>query len=194
MSWTDSSLPSRGASPTARPTGSTWRRMTLALVDPPVALSLDVVARILPEMGRAYHDDLETIRPRLVPAPCTGRHAHHVPLFELDELVVELHPPGPTDDHIDLLLLLMRVAVRKAITGRDALVAQTGLLELERLGRHAELQVGRAVEVGPDVLQILLEVPDRERHLWPPTQARPRSARARSARPSLPLRRRWRSA
>ena len=54
----------------------------------------------------------------------------------------------------------MRVAVRKAI--RDPLVAQTGLLELERLGRQAELQVRRAVEPGPEVLQILLEVPERE--------------------------------
>ena len=32
------------------------------------------------------------------------------------------------------------------------------------LAREAELQVRRAVEVGPDVLQVLLEVPVRERH------------------------------
>ena len=50
----------------------------------------------------------------------------------------------------------MRVAVRKAIAGRDALVAQGGLLELERLGRRAELQVRRAVELGADVLEILV--------------------------------------
>ena len=51
-----------------------------------------------------------------------------------------------------------------AVRGRDPLVAQAGFLELERLGRHAELQVRRAVEPGPDVLQVLLEVPERERH------------------------------
>jgi hypothetical protein len=55
------------------------------------------------------------------------------------------------------------VAIRKAITGRDALVAEAGLLELERLGRQAELQVRRTIELGPDVLQVRLEVPERER-------------------------------
>jgi hypothetical protein len=55
-------------------------------------------------------------------------------------------------DHIDLLLLLVRVAERKAIAGRDALVAQAGFLELERLGRRAELQVRRAAEPSADVL------------------------------------------
>jgi hypothetical protein len=61
------------------------------------------------------------------------------------------------------------VAVRKAIAGRDALVAQGGFLELERLGRRAELKVRRAVEPRADVLQILLDVAERERHgviLW----------------------------
>jgi RimJ/RimL family protein N-acetyltransferase len=43
------------------------------------------------------------------------------------------------------------------------------LLEFERLGRRAELQVRRAVEARADVLQILLDVAERERHgpiLW----------------------------
>jgi hypothetical protein len=59
-------------------------------------------------------------------------------------------------------LLLVRVAVRKAIAGRDALVAQGGFLEVERLGRRTELQIRRAVEPRADVLQILLDVPERE--------------------------------
>src|SRR4029450_10919086 len=62
-----------------------------------------------------------------------------------------------------------RVAVGKAIAGRDALVAQGGFLELERLGRRAELQIRSAVEPRADVLEILLDVPERERHgaiLW----------------------------
>ena len=57
----------------------------------------------------------------------------------------------------------MRVTVREAIAGRDALVAQAGFLELERLGRRAELQVRGAVEPLADVLQILLDVGERER-------------------------------
>src|SRR6478672_2562797 len=136
----------------------------LALVSPPVALAIDVFARSLAEIGRADDEDLKALRPGLVASPRTGRDAHRVPFLELDDLVVELHPPTAAQDHIHLLLLLVRVAVRKAIAGRDALVAQAGVLELERLGRHAELQVRRAVEPRADVLQILLEVPARERH------------------------------
>src|SRR5919106_2336299 len=143
----------------------------LALVSPPVALAIDVLTRSLAEIGRADDEDLEALRPGLVASPCTGRDAHRVPFLELDDLVVDLHPPAPAQDHVHLLLLLVRVAVRKAIVGRDALVAQAGFLELERLGRRAELQVRRAVEPGPDVLQVLLEVPESERHgaiLWQP--------------------------
>src|SRR3954470_1296878 len=124
----------------------------LALVSPPVALALDVFARSLAEVGRADDDDLEAPRPGLVASPRTGRDAHRVPFLELDDLVVDLHPPAPAQDHVHLLLLLVRVAVRKAITGRDALVAQGGFLEPERLGRRTELQVRRAVEPGADVL------------------------------------------
>src|SRR3954469_23341810 len=136
----------------------------LALVSPPVALALDVFARSLAEVGRADDEDLEALRSGLVASPRTGRNAHRVPLLEFDDLVVELHPPAPARDHVDLLLLLVRVAVRKAIAGRDPLVAQARFLELERLGRQAELQVRRAVEPGADVLQVLLEIPERERH------------------------------
>src|SRR5205085_847799 len=124
----------------------------------------DVFARRLTEIGRAYDEDLETLRPCLVASPRARRDAHRVPLLELDDLVVELHPPAPAHDHVDLLLLPVRVAIRKAIAGRDALVAQAGFLELERLGRQAEFQVRRAVEPGPEVLQVLLEIPERERH------------------------------
>src|ERR687895_2205843 len=156
--------------PTAAVSPAVWTRdpalthIHRALVSPPVAPTLHVVARILAEIGRAEDEDLEALRPALVASPRAGRDAHHVPLLDLDDLVVELHPPAPAHDHVHLLLLLVRVAVREAIAGRDALVAQAGLLELERLGRQAELQVRRAVEPGSDVLQVLLEVPERERH------------------------------
>src|SRR5439155_1568321 len=110
----------------------------LALVSPPVALALDVFARSLAEIGRADDEDLDALRPGLVASPRTGRDAHRVPFLELDDLVVDLHPPAPAQYHVHLLLLLVRVAVRKAIAGRDALVAQAGLLELERLCRQAE--------------------------------------------------------
>src|SRR6266478_6079398 len=147
----------------------------LALVSPPVALAIDVFARSLAEIGRADDEDLEALRPGLVASPRTGRDAHRVPFLELDDLVVDLHPPAPAQDHVHLLLPLVRVAVREAIAGRDAL-AQPGFLEFERLGRQAELQVGRAVEPGPEILQVLLEVPEGKRHgaiLWHPLAGSP---------------------
>src|SRR4051794_12634749 len=140
-----------------------------ALVSPPVALTLHVFARILAERGRTEDEDLEALRPALIASPRAGWDAHHVPLLDLDHLVVELHPPAPAHDHVHLLLLLMRVAVGEAIVGRDALIAQAAPLELERLARVAELKAGRAVEVGPEILQILPEVPQRERHGGDPT-------------------------
>src|SRR3984893_15374458 len=136
----------------------------LALVSPPVALAVDIFARILAEIGRADDEDLEALGPGLVASPGTGRDAHRVPFLELDDLVVDLYPPAPAQDHVHLHLLLVRVAVRKAIAGREALVAQAGSLEVERLGRRADLQVRRPVEPRADVLQILLDVPERKRH------------------------------
>src|ERR1700704_5115437 len=164
-----------------------------ALVSPPVALTLHVFARILTEIGRADHDDLEALRPGLVASPRTGWDAHHVPLLDLDDLVVELHPPAPTHDHVHLLLLLVRVAVREAIVGRDALVAQAGLLEFKRLACVAKLQVRRAGEVGPEILQVLLEVPERVRHGRSSTRRnRAAQGRRRSRAPRLPVTAAWR--
>src|SRR5262245_28130045 len=58
----------------------------------------------------------------------------------------------------------MRVPVREPVAGRDTLIAQATLLELKRLTRKTKLQVRRARKGGPDVRQILPEVPERERH------------------------------
>src|SRR3954453_16149402 len=150
------------------------------LFSPPVAPAVDVFARILAEIGRADDEDLEAVRPRLVASPRAGRDAHRDPFVELDDLVVDFHPSAPAHDHVHLLLRLVRVAVRKAIAGRDALVAQGGFLQLERPRRGSELKVRRAVEPGADVLQILLDVPERERHgriLWSASRARAATTR-----------------
>src|SRR5438128_9631332 len=122
---------------------SSFSRFTftyLALVSPPIALAIDVFARSVAEIGRADDEDLEALRAGLVASPRTGRDAHRVPFLELDDLVVELHPPAPAQHHVHLLLRLVRVPVRKAIAGWDALVAQGRFLARERLGRRAKLQ------------------------------------------------------
>jgi hypothetical protein len=101
--------------------GASWARdyacwvRTTPLVSPPVALTIDVFARILAELGRADDEDLEALRPGPVASPRAGRNAHRVPLLELDGLVVELHPPAPAHDDVHLLLLQVRVTVRKAL-------------------------------------------------------------------------------
>src|SRR5262249_45828872 len=136
--------PSRVGPSGAGPNDQDFR--TALLASPPVALPLDVFARILAEVGRADDEDLEALRPVLVASPRTGRDAPRVPFLELDDLVVDLHPAAPAQDHVHLLLRLVRVAVRKARAGRDALVAQGRFLEREGLGRSAELQVRHALE------------------------------------------------
>jgi hypothetical protein len=55
------------------------------------------------------------------------------------------------------------VAVRKAMAGRDALVAERGRLELQRLRRRPELEVGRAVEPRSEIFEVVSDVPERER-------------------------------
>lgn len=129
------------------------RARVLALISPPVALATDVFAHSATEIGRANDEDLEALPPGLVASPRTRRDADRVPLPELDDLLIDLHPPAPANDHVHILLLLVRVAVREALAGRDALVGQGGLLAPERTGRRAELQVRRAVEPTSDVLR-----------------------------------------
>ena len=104
------------------------------------------------------------MRAGLVASPRTRRDAHRVPLIDRDDLVVDLYAPAPTDYHVHLLLCPVRMAVGKPIASRDTLIGQTAALEFERFGRRTELQVRCAIEHRPDLLQILLEVPERERH------------------------------
>ena len=51
---------------------------------------------------------------------------------ELHDVVVDLDPAAAAQDDVDLLLLGVAVPERRAEVGRDAEVAQPGLLELER--------------------------------------------------------------
>jgi hypothetical protein len=43
-------------------------------------------------------------------------------------------------------------------------VTQAGLLQFQRIGSQAELQLLRTVEIGPDVFQVVFEVSERKRH------------------------------
>jgi ADP-ribose pyrophosphatase YjhB (NUDIX family) len=156
--------------PLFRPVASfvaAWPR-PFSSVRPPVALPFDVVTPTRAEAGCSEHEQLEAVGAGFVASPRAGWNAHRVPEPDLDDLVVELHPPAPAHDDVDLLLLPVRVPVREAVPGRDALVAEAGPLERERVGGQAELQLRRTVEVGPDVLQVAPEVSVRERHARDP--------------------------
>src|SRR5256885_17155505 len=61
--------------------GEVTERRTTPLIRPPVALTIDVFARILAEVGRADDEDLEALWPGLVASPHAGRDAHGVPFF-----------------------------------------------------------------------------------------------------------------
>src|SRR5215218_3171694 len=118
-----------------------------SLVRPPVAPALDVLAWVLAEIWGADDEDLQALRAGLIPPPGAGGDADRVPLRELDDLVVQLHPAAAAQDEVDLLLLPVGVAVGEAVVGWDALIAEAGVLQLEGLGRQTELQVKSAVEV-----------------------------------------------
>src|SRR6478609_1309461 len=77
---------------------------------PTVAGPLDIVARSVAEMWCADYEDLEAVRAGLVAAPGSRRDAHRIPLHDLDDLVVELHPAAAAHHHVHLFLLHVRVA------------------------------------------------------------------------------------
>ncbi len=144
----------------------------VALVGPPTPLAVDVDARVVAEIRCAEHEELETIRPCFEAAPHAGRHAYCVPLRDVDDVVVELHPAAAADEDENFLLDRVRVADREPVTGRQRLVAESSLLELERLCRRPELDARWAAQDRTDVLESL-DVLERERHCAPPRLDKP---------------------
>src|SRR5581483_6648778 len=82
----------------------------------------------------------------------------HVPLLQLDDVVVDLHASAAGDDDVRLLLLLVPVAEALPEVRRELLVAEPELAELERLASEAGLHPldpelrRRVVDVGLQVL------------------------------------------
>src|ERR687897_393518 len=84
------------------------RRAAQLLVAGPVILDQHPI----PAFGLAASggDDLEAVRTRLEATRHTRRDADHIPLLDLDDLVVQLDATRAIDDRIDLLLYLVAVA------------------------------------------------------------------------------------
>src|SRR3954451_23613596 len=109
-------------------------------------------------LAAAGGDDLQALRASLEAAGHLRRDADHVPLLDLDDLVVELDAARAGDDGVDLLLDL--VAVAACLISR--LVAPSTHAELggiEKLPREAALDA--VPPGGLDVLEVLDRVVGR---------------------------------
>src|SRR6185437_6437541 len=117
---------------------------SLTSVAPPALLDLRV-----PRAGvwRTDRDQLDAFGAGLEPTRRLLRDAYRIPLLQLDDLVLELDPHAPVDDEVDLLLGLVPVAERNPEVRRQSLVADPGVLELERHACHPGLEVGSEAEV-----------------------------------------------
>jgi hypothetical protein len=80
---------------------------------------------------------------------------NRVPLLEVPDLLLDLHPRTAADEDIDLLLVLVFVAERKSEPGRHPAVAEPRLLEPQGNARHPELEIGREAEVRSLILGVL---------------------------------------
>ena len=81
--------------------------------------------------------------------------ANGIPLLELLDLVLDLHPRCPADEDVDLLLVLVLVAEGQTKTGGDAAIAEPRLLEPQGHASHSELEIRRETEVRRLILGIL---------------------------------------
>jgi hypothetical protein len=78
------------------------------------------------------------------------------------QLSVDVDLPAATDDHVDLLgLLLVLVRERGFLVGRDTLVADPELLGLEVVAREPRLEGRSEAELDGRVLDVFLEILDR---------------------------------
>src|SRR3954463_10700059 len=121
------------------------------LVAPPALLEVRVAGA---GVRRAERDELRAVGACLDPAHRLLRDADRVPLLQVDDLVVELHPCRAADEDEDLLLLVVRMPPGDPEVRRKALVADPRVLELERDAAHPELDVRRK----PEALRLVFDL------------------------------------
>ena len=101
------------------------QRTPVSLVDHPWSTSPSPLRRG-PE-----REHLETLGPGLPGPSDRRRHANGVQALDVDDLVVELHPPRARDHHVDLLGPLVAMGHGGTLVRRNALVGEAGVLGLE---------------------------------------------------------------
>src|SRR5215212_3903106 len=88
---------------------------------------------------RAEGEQLEPVIARLEGAGDAGRDADRVERRDVDDVVVELHPPSAGEDHVDLLRLVVAVGEALPGAGLDAMEGQSRALGLEVAPREPSL-------------------------------------------------------
>src|SRR5204863_4845127 len=106
----------------ARGVGDVRRRAGAGLVGPPPGNDLAVV---LLADRRTEGDQRDPVGAALEVSHHAGTDPEDVPLPELVHLVIELDPARAFGDHVDLLLLGVRMSEGLANTGREPLDADT---------------------------------------------------------------------
>src|SRR3954469_3396803 len=100
-------------------------------------------------LGAADGDQLEAVRAGAEGSRRLRSHAHHVPLTQVQHLVIDQDLPGSAHDHVGLLLLAVPMAALALVVRRVAPVADPEVAGVEVLTAEASLQaldlVGRRV-------------------------------------------------
>src|SRR3954469_16370062 len=111
------------------------------------------------------------------------RHPYRVERNHVEELPVELHPPAPAQDDVDLLGVDMPVRERAALAGAQAKVRDAGALGGQRLARDPRFPaVAEPVRRGRIVDRDEIHPREGLRHYWwPAPLPLMRSAEATSA-------------
>ena len=115
-----------------------------------------------PRGRRAEREQLGAVGPGFEGAHGARRHTQGVPDPEPHDLVVELRAKAATQEHVELLLLLVPVPPWDAEARSQTLVADARAFECKRLAREAGLEIRCEPELGRLVLD-LFHVDDRVR-------------------------------
>src|SRR4051795_6257914 len=123
------------------------------------------VARVVGSEGEQF----EAVRSGLECPRGRRRHPYRVERNHVEELPVELHPPVPAQDDVDLLGVDMPVRERAALAGAQAKVRDAGALGGQRLARDPRFPaVAEPVRRGRVVDRDEIHPREGLRHYWWP--------------------------
>ena len=132
-------------------------------VGPPV---LEDLAAVVGAAG-AEREQLEAVLPALEGPRDPRRDTDRIEPFQLDDVVVQLHPAGAGKDDVDLLDVVVPVPKRLPAARLDPVMTETGLLGLQILVREAGLLTLREAELHGRILDVgQVQVRVGSAHRW----------------------------